>query len=136
MDPVILDIGYQAPQKKKILVVDDEISIQSLMQDAFMDQYNVLAAHDGREGLTMAERTQPDVIIMDVMMPDLNGYEAVKMLRANPLTQKIPVVIATAKGFDSTTIEMLKSEVNVVGYLAKPFRIADVRAIVAKAVGQ
>lgn len=135
-DPVILDIGYNAPLKKTILVVDDESSLQSLMHDAFSEDYLVLSAHNGQEGLRMAAHAKPDVILMDVMMPDINGYEVVKMLRGNPDTKKIPVIISTAKGFDASTVEMLKSEPNVVGFLAKPFRVMELRSAVMKALGQ
>lgn len=127
MDFKIIDIGYEPPKKKKILVVDDEAALQSVVHDALAEDYQVLSAFNGREGLDQAERMMPDLIFMDVMMPDMNGYEVVKMLRGNPVTKDIPVIVITARDFDPSTVQLMKNESNVVGFLPKPFRVADLR---------
>ena len=132
MDFKLLDIGYDSSPKKKILVVDDETALQTVLFDTFSENFSVVAAHNGREGVSKAETFQPDLILMDVMMPDLNGYDAIKLLRANKTTQNIPVILMTAKGFDTSTIQMIKSEANVAAFIAKPFRIAEIRATVSK----
>ncbi len=127
---VILDIGYEAPKKKKILVVDDEQALQAVFFDTFIDRFFVQSCYHGTEALELAEKEQPDLIFMDVMLPDINGQEAVKLLRGNPSTQNIPVIIITAKDFDPSTVDMLKSEPNVRGFLHKPFHVSEVREMV------
>jgi CheY-like chemotaxis protein len=134
MDNVVLDIGYERPTKKTILVVDDEIALQSVMFDTFSDEFTLISASNGREGLTKAEHAKPDVILLDVMMPDMNGVEVLQHLRANDDTKNIPVIVSTAKGFDAGMIEMLKHEPNVAGYLAKPFHVKEIRNAVRLAL--
>ncbi len=130
MDFKLLDIGYKAPEKKKILVVDDEIALQSLFYDTFVDRFEIHSAHKGYESLELAEKLQPDLIFMDVMLPDISGYEVVKLLRSTESTKKIPVIVITAKDFDPSTVEMLKSEPNVYAFLQKPFHVAELRETV------
>jgi putative two-component system response regulator len=69
---------------------------------------------------------------MDVMMPDMSGYEAVRLLNADPVTRKIPIVVMTAQNFDESTIQLLKQEPNVINFLQKPFRKNEIRNIAAK----
>lgn len=127
---VILDIGYEPPEKKNILVVDDEIAIQSVFLDAFADQHFVHSSHDGRGGLKLALELQPDLIFMDVMLPGMNGHEVVKLLSVNKATKNIPVIIITARDFEPTTIGMLRNEPNVRAFLQKPFHVAELREMV------
>ncbi len=134
MNPEILDIGYQAPKKKKILVVDDELALQSLIADSLSDEFQIFSALDGRAGAHKAEENQPDLILMDIMMPDLTGNEAVKILGANSATKSIPVIFITAKDFNLSTVAYLKNEPNVIGFLPKPFHIRELREVVRNAL--
>ena len=136
MDFKVIDIGFELPTKKKILVVDDEAAIQTLIFDSLSEEYSLLTAHNGHEGISRAETGKPDLILMDVMMPDINGHDAVKLLNANNATNKIPVVIMTARDFDKSTINMLKSEPNVVGFISKPFRISELRNCIKAGIGK
>ncbi len=133
MNP-ILDIGYEAPHKKTILVIDDELALQSFMFDAFAEQFKIVPAHNGREGLQRAEELEPDLIILDVMMPDISGLEVMGYLKGSEVTKKIPVILTTAKGFDSHLIAELRREPNVVGFLPKPFHVKDIRAIISQSL--
>ncbi|MEO0377514.1 MAG: response regulator [Cyanobacteria bacterium P01_A01_bin.17] len=84
---------------KRVLVIDDENYIQEIIQIALetISGWQVMTASSGFEGLDMAEQKQPDVILLDVMMPDMDGLTTFARLQANPVTQFIPVVLLTAK---------------------------------------
>jgi CheY-like chemotaxis protein len=131
----IIDIGIgPAKEKKSILVVDDELSLQSLIFDTLSEDYIIHSALNGREAITKAEKVQPALILMDLMMPDIGGYEAVQLLNGNQLTRSIPVLIITARNFDQTTISLLKNESNVIGFIAKPFHAKELRELVKTSI--
>ena len=128
----IIDIGYQPPAQRKILVVDDEASLQSLIIEALEGHHRVISAFNGREAVEKAAKTKPDLILMDVMMPDIGGYDAIRMLAANEATRSIPVVAMSAQDFADSTIEMIRREPNVVGFLTKPFRPRQLRETIQR----
>ncbi len=106
--------------KGKILVVDDEINITQILQFSIgAEGYEVITAQNGEEAIDKAKREQPDLIILDIMMPRIDGYEACRLLKANPLTKNIPVVLLTAKGRDID--KRLGQEVGAIDYIVKPF---------------
>ena len=123
----VLDIGYEPPKERVVLVVDDEISLQTLIFDALGPDFRIVTALNGREGVEKATQNKPDVIFMDVMMPDMGGYDAVRLLQNNDETRRIPVVIMTAQNFDDSTIQLIKQEPNVAVFLRKPFRTRELR---------
>jgi len=87
------------PMSKRILIIDDEDDIREVAQlslEAARD-WQVLTARSGREGLARASAERPDAILLDVMMPDMDGPATLQELRANPATQLIPVIFLTAK---------------------------------------
>lgn len=139
VDPVefkVLDLGIDMTPKPMILVVDDEQALQSVIYDTLCDDYRIVSAHNGREGVTRAINTKPQLILMDMMMPDMGGYEAVQMLRDNSDTRHIPIVMITAQRLDDSTIQLIKAEPNVVGFIAKPFRPASLRETVRVALNK
>jgi len=106
--------------KGKILVVDDEVNITQILEFSIgAEGYEVITAANGEEAINKARREQPDLIILDVMMPKIDGYEACRILKANPLTKGIPVVLLTAKGRDID--KRLGYEVGATDYIIKPF---------------
>lgn len=106
--------------KGKILVVDDEVNITQILEFSIgAEGYEVIAAQNGEEAIDKARREQPDLIILDIMMPIIDGYEACRILKANPLTKHIPVVLLTAKGRDID--KRLGYEVGATDYIVKPF---------------
>ena len=135
MEPVI-DIGYEAPNQPLILVVDDENSLQTLIFDALDPDYRIVSAHNGREGLEKATNLRPAAILMDVMMPDMGGYDAVRLLQNNEITRSIPVVVMTAQNFDDSTIQLIQQEFNVAAFLRKPFRTRQLREAVKLAIAK
>jgi CheY-like chemotaxis protein len=134
MNLKIIDIGVDDTPKPIVLVVDDETNVQSLVYDTLSDHYRVVSAFNGREATKKAESVEPDLILMDIVMPDMGGYEAVRALQENPHTKSLPVLIFTAQDFDASTIQMLKNEPNVVGFVTKPFKPKSLRETVRMAL--
>jgi CheY-like chemotaxis protein len=128
----IIDIGYEPVERKLILIVDDEAALQSVLFDSLESEFRVVSAFNGREGIDKAQKIKPDLILMDVMMPDIGGYEAVRILNTTLSTREIPVVVMTAQNFDDSTVQLIKQESNVVGFLTKPFRPKTLRELVHK----
>ena len=115
----------------KILVVDDEQAVRSLVADFFTPLgYQVITTEDGNEALELAVREAPDVILLDVIMPGLDGTEVCKVLRANEKTADIPVIMMT--GFAGAVIDVSQSAAD--DLVLKPFMLSDllkrVRAII------
>ena len=107
-------------KKGKILVVDDEVNITQILEFSIgAEGFEVISAQNGEEAIEKARREQPDLIILDIMMPKIDGYEACRILKANPLTKNIPVVLLTAKGRDID--KRLGMEVGATDYIVKPF---------------
>src|SRR5258708_34870294 len=103
--------------KSKILVVDDNPDKLSLLEtDLSMAGYNVSTATDGDEALSVINTYQPDLIITDVMMPRMNGYELAQQIRANPRTKFIPVIMQTAAGRRSEDL-LRASEIGALVYI-------------------
>lgn len=104
----------------KILVCDDERSIVRLIQVNLERQgWTVVTAYDGKEGLEKIMSEKPDICVLDVMMPYMDGFEVLKNLRREPSTQKLPVVMLTAKAQDKDVFEGYHYGADV--YLTKPF---------------
>ncbi|MBT3408103.1 response regulator [Candidatus Woesearchaeota archaeon] len=104
---------------KKILVVDDEPHILKLIELTLkLKEFEVITASVGHEALTLAETHLPNLIILDVMMPGLNGFEAAKIIKENELTKHIPILFLTSKSQFSD--ELKGYEAGAVEYLKKP----------------
>jgi len=114
---------------KTILVVDDERHIVRLVQvNLERAGYEVATAYDGVEAIEAVQSELPDMIIMDVMMPRMDGFEALKELRANEQTKDIPVIMLTAKAQDADIFKGWSSGVD--SYLTKPFNPRELLAFV------
>jgi DNA-binding response OmpR family regulator len=112
--------GNSTKVKKKILVVDDEKDIVEMI--AFNLQrngYDVITAHNGNDALDLAEQQTPDLILLDLMMPGLDGTEVTRRLKADPRTKKIPLVMLTAKSEETDVVVGLTLGAD--DYVAKPF---------------
>jgi len=105
---------------KKILAVDDERHIVRLVQiNLEKEGYEVVTAGNGREALEKVNSEKPDLVVMDVMMPEMDGFEALKRLKDNAATAQIPVIMLTAKAQDADVFRGWQSGVDL--YLTKPF---------------
>ncbi len=116
------------PMKRRILVIDDEEDIRELLQLSLemSSSWEVFTAGSGQEGLQMAQIHQPDAIILDVVMPDMDGPTTFKRLQQNPTTHNIPVILLTAKV--QATDQPLYAELGVKAVLSKlidPLSFAD-----------
>ena len=105
---------------KKILAVDDEKHIVRLVQvNLERAGYEVVTANDGKEALQQVQDENPDLVVLDVMMPYMDGFEVLQNLRRNPSTRDIPVIMLTAKAQDADVFRGWQSGVDC--YLTKPF---------------
>jgi two-component system, OmpR family, alkaline phosphatase synthesis response regulator PhoP len=106
--------------KGKILVVDDEIYIVHILDFSLgMEGYEVVTALDGEQALEKARAEKPDLIVLDIMMPKLDGYETCKRLKADPETKDVPVILLSAKG--RNVDQKVGFEVGADDYITKPF---------------
>lgn len=120
---------------KKILVVDNEQYIQEVAKICLetVAGWEVLTASSGKEGIVEAEKHQPDAILLDVMMPDMDGLTAFQYLQANPSTKQIPVILLTAK--IQATDRRRYAKLGMKTAIAKPFNPLELAGQVAAALG-
>ncbi len=112
--------GSQQVTKKKILVVDDEKDIVEMVSyNLVRHGYAALAAHNGHDAIATAERELPDLIILDLMMPGLDGTEVTRRLKADPKTAGIPVLMLTARSEETDVVVGLS--IGADDYVTKPF---------------
>ena len=106
--------------KGKILVVDDEIYIVHILDFSLgMEGYEVITALDGEQAIEKAHAEKPDLIVLDIMMPKLDGYETCKALKGDSETRDIPVILLSAKG--RNVDQKIGFEVGADDYITKPF---------------
>ncbi len=116
---------------KKILAVDDEKHIVRLIQvNLERAGYEVMTANDGQQALDLVAQETPDLIVLDWMMPQLNGMETLKRLKANDATAEIPVIMLTAKSNDADVFKGWQSGVDC--YLTKPFNPMELLTFVKR----
>ncbi|MDD5082033.1 MAG: response regulator [Dehalococcoidales bacterium] len=111
--------------KKKILIADDETNIRSLLRDLLDSEYTILEANNGDEAIRMAQGQNPDLILMDIMMPKTDGYTACSIIKTDQTTNKIPIVMLSGIGYDLN--KKLAREIGAEGYISKPFSLQDLR---------
>ena len=121
--------------EEKILLIEDDADISELLQYNFeREGYKVFIAGDGELGLRQAAQLVPDLIVLDLMLPGLDGLSVCRKLRAHPQTQEIPIVILTAKGEESDVVIGL--EMGADDYVTKPFSpkelLARIRAVLRR----
>ncbi|MCP3942599.1 MAG: response regulator [Desulfobacteraceae bacterium] len=113
----------------RILVVDDEVNNRKLLQQILQDQYQVSFAVNGKQALTVAKKVKPDLILLDIMMPEMDGYEVCKKLKSETKTHKIPIIFITA--MNEVEDEAYGFGVGCVDYITKPISKPIVMARVA-----
>jgi len=105
---------------QRILIVDDSVENIDILVSIFKDDYMVAAALNGQKALAMAQKTLPDLILLDIMMPEMDGYEVCARLKKNDATKNIPVIFVTAS---METLDELKAfKMGAVDYITKPFQ--------------
>lgn len=120
---------------KCVLIVDDEEDARSIAQLALQMQtdWNILLGDCGQAALNIAAEHRPDVILLDMMMPDMDGRTTLQRLKANPVTQDIPVILVTAKA--QTADRANFTELELAAIFAKPYRPLQLASEISKALG-
>lgn len=114
-----------AMEKFTLLVVDDEKQNRLLLTELFHEKYKIIQAKNGEQALRLAKNRQPDLILLDVLMPEMDGLTVIKELKRSNDTRHIPVIFITA--LDSATDEEVGLSLGAVDYIAKPLNAAIVR---------
>lgn len=119
---------------RNVLVVDDVIANLTLLVDILKDEgYQVRPVTNGEQALRAVQKQQPDLILLDIDMPDMNGYQVCEHLKADPLTQHIPVVFLSA--FARSNDKVMAFQVGGIDYVTKPFQVEEVVQRVATHLG-
>ena len=122
-------------EPKKLLLIDDDPNLILLVRDYLeFNGYQVLTAHHGREAMDILDQEMPDLIICDVMMPEMDGYTLVEQIRRNPRLQWLPVIFLSAKGQSKDRIKGLTTGADV--YMTKPFEPDELVAQVHSTLNQ
>lgn len=117
----------------KVLVIDDDLTITDLVKTVLSrDGYQVFVANCGEQGITLAGEVAPNLILMDITMPDIDGYEATKQLKSNPKLQRIPVIFLTGKSASEDGGRAFAS--GGLTYVRKPFTNQQLKDLVALAM--
>ena len=113
--------GEPIVKRKRILVVDDEIYIAHILEFSLgMEGYEVITATCGNDALALADQKDPDLIVLDIMMPDMDGYQVCKRLRADDRFAELPIILLS--GIHGSADRQEGLEVGASAYLTKPFR--------------
>ena len=104
---------------RKVLVADDDPSVLYSVKRVLGDKYTVIEASNGNEAINLAKSHRPDIILMDIMMPEKDGYIASAEIKANEATKAIPIVMLSGVGFELN--KKLAENVGASGYITKPF---------------
>ena len=116
---------------KTILVVEDHEDNRRIMRDLLMSSgYEVIEAVTGEEGVTAAETYRPDLILMDVQLPGLNGYEATRRIKANPDLQKVPIIVVTSYALSGDDVKAFEAGCDA--YVTKPYSPRELLARIRK----
>ncbi|NQZ06577.1 MAG: response regulator [Algicola sp.] len=110
-------------QLKTILIIDDNADLRTLLHNQLTEHYHCIVAENGKRGLELANEYLPDLVLSDVMMPVMDGYQLAQALKSATLTSHIPIILLTAKGSVQSRIKGLQLLVD--DYLAKPFNIEE-----------
>lgn len=113
-------------KKPTILVVDDTASNIDILLETLGDDYEIMVALDGETALNQAKESQPDIILLDIMMPEMDGYEVCKRLKEDNVTKEIPVIFVTA--MNELVDEEKGLELGAIDYITKPFSLPIVKA--------
>jgi putative two-component system response regulator len=110
-------------KRKKVFIVDDEVVNLKMGKNAISEYYDVYPLDSGKAMLEMLRSVQPDLILLDIMMPEMDGHEALKQLKADRQAADIPVIFLTARGDIGTVLEGISGGIN--DYIVKPFEPAQ-----------
>ena len=120
---------------KKILTIDDDRSTIRLNENLLSSQgYQVISATDGMKGILMAQEEQPDVILLDLILPGIYGFEVCQKLKSNKKTKHIPIIIITGSGLEEVAEK--EPEIQAEAYLTKPYGLVELINAIEKVNSQ
>ena len=120
---------------KRVLIVDDDEDMRGLMVMLLSERYDVSVAHDGEEGLEMARRQRPDLVVLDLLMPRMHGFEMCRHMRADAALKAVKVLISSSKSYRHD-VNTAVGETGADDYIVKPFDIKDFQGRVAALLGE
>lgn len=123
-----------SPEKPLVLVVEDNADMRTYIQRTLQEQYHIVAAADGKEGIAKATEVIPDLIISDVMMPEIDGYKLCEFIKTTEATSHIPVILLTAKADRDSKLVGLKTRAD--DYLTKPFDADELNLIIRNRIDE
>ena len=119
---------------KTVLIIDDENYINRLVQfNLVADGYNVITATNGREGLELIKKNRPDLVILDIAMPEFDGFAVLEKMRADNSLRSIPVLVLTAKVMEE--VEKRAINLGAAGFITKPFSPANLSVRIKDIIG-
>ncbi len=122
------------PDRKRILIVDDDNDIRNFIRGLLSDKYNVYESTNGREALQAIERNLPDLVISDVIMPVMDGFQLLKTLRENPQYKHIPVILLTSGNSDDSRKTGLERGADA--FIGKPFNPDILQSVISNVLGR
>jgi len=125
-------VNVQDAEKPLVLVVEDNPELNHFVCQSLADDYRVESSFDGHQGVAKAKELKPDLILTGVMMPELNGEQLVKQLRADPTLDLVPIVLLTAKADNEFRVKLLREGAQ--DYLMKPFSIDELKTRIGNLV--
>jgi len=120
--------------KKKILIAEDDLALNRILQLLLKGRYDTIRAINGKEAVEIAATQKPDLILMDIVLPVMNGYQATRLIRQNPKTHSIPVIAVTALTSSEEREECFQSGCD--DHIAKPFTTKDLLPCIEKLLKQ
>lgn len=119
---------------KTVLIVDDELEMLDMVKLRLESNgYRVLTAPGGKEGIALAEAEQPKLVLLDISMPDMDGFDVLYHLKRNAQTRSIPVIMLTAMGSTDSIIRCQESEAK--DYITKPYEAEELLDAIKKQIG-
>ncbi len=118
----------------ELLIIEDNPDISAFLRECLEEEYSVSVTHNGETGVQLALEQMPDIILSDVMMPVMDGFEVCNRLKTNPLTDHIPIVFLSAKSEVEDRIEGIQKGADA--YLAKPFNVRELKAVLSNLLVQ
>ena len=107
------------PERKKILLIDDTPAVLHILISMLSDEYDIVIAINGETGLGLVKKIVPDAVIVDLLMPDISGYDVLKALKADDATKQIPVILISGTGSEQT--EQESCSLGAAAFIVKPF---------------
>ena len=128
------EVGY-TPGMKRVVVVDDDEDMRHMMAHVLRESCEVETAEDGVAGLEAVQRLKPDLVVLDLLMPRMHGFEVCRKIRDDAKLKATKVLISSSKSY-THDVKTAVEESGADGYIIKPFRIADFQKRVAELLGE